>query len=387
MLHGTTLNQVANIFGLFNRAARQVVLDIDPAETARIAQLSVPVYDQVFDYAPPVDLKGNKIIDLVVQGQSTPRPRFSQAYNQNFDISKSYSLLNMMTMQYNTGVQTLRIAYVNPSRTIDINTAAAISGNGTWAATGTASNLEINDQFNVNGLPLMQFDLATGTGLLTNSTMAAVDLSAHEDQSGIFFTINVPTASNLTSVGVRWGSSASDYWEVTGITTNFQGNSFANGLNLIRALWSSATTTGSPDASAVDYVRVAYVASGSIPATGFSDISSKLGYITNISYYSRYLFANSGGTWQETCTAVTDTINLNTDSYNIFLYQAAFLAVQQALGQDAGYDTNVFLKKYDDAVLRYKRMYKSQITQAQTPYYQSTFNGYSQWLGSNYQSW
>jgi hypothetical protein len=66
-LHGTTLSQVENISGVFNRAARQLLLDIDPQETKRIEQLASPIFYQVYDYAPPADLKGQKIIDIFPQ--------------------------------------------------------------------------------------------------------------------------------------------------------------------------------------------------------------------------------------------------------------------------------------------------------------------------------
>src|SRR5260221_14722333 len=97
MLHGTTLSQVENIDGVFNRAARQLMLDIDPYETKRLVQMNTPIYFGVFDYAIPFDLKGDKIIDIIPQTPVTPRPIFKQTYNQNFDVFKSYAAINNFT--------------------------------------------------------------------------------------------------------------------------------------------------------------------------------------------------------------------------------------------------------------------------------------------------
>ena len=33
ILHGTTLNQITDLYGVFNRAARRVIGDVDPQET------------------------------------------------------------------------------------------------------------------------------------------------------------------------------------------------------------------------------------------------------------------------------------------------------------------------------------------------------------------
>ncbi len=39
ILHGTTTNQIQNLDGVINRAARQLLLDVDPQETKRIVEL------------------------------------------------------------------------------------------------------------------------------------------------------------------------------------------------------------------------------------------------------------------------------------------------------------------------------------------------------------
>ena len=56
MLHGTTLSQVENINGVFNRAARQLLLDIDPAETKRTTTLATPVFYNIYNYGLPDEL-------------------------------------------------------------------------------------------------------------------------------------------------------------------------------------------------------------------------------------------------------------------------------------------------------------------------------------------
>ena len=95
------------------------------------------------------------------------------------------------------------------------------------------------------------------------------------------------------------------------------------------------------------------------------------------------MFSNvNTGAFQETTLATTDLINLDTDSYNIFLYQVAYLAVQQQQGLDAlFYDSNFFLNQYNNAVSQYKASYKSEIQVPQNSYYPVKKGGYNQWGG------
>lgn len=373
MLHGTTLNKIANIEGAFNRAGRQLLLDIDPQETIRTQQLSTPLYDGVFDYTSPVDLKGEKVIDIFPQINRNDRV-FPKTYLQNFDRNKT-SPIDEFAVETTSGNKVLRISLNDTSKSICLNQVDAITGNGTWAISGTASNLAVDNQVSPS---VLTFDLAVGTGFLTNSNFQAVDLTNHRNQSTIFFDIYIPNASNLTSIQIRFGSSGSNYYEKTSITTDYRGNAFQNGWNTIGVLWTSTTTTGSPTITAINYLRIGYTVSAAITKAKLDAVWSKLGSIYNITHYSKYLFKDATtGVWQETVTDDSNIINLDTDSYNLFLYQLGFLCSQQSMGKDSKDDVTIFLVKYNEGVARYKQMYKSQIQKAQQPYYTRTFNRYN----------
>ncbi len=227
VLHGTTLNQITNIDGVFNRAARQLLLDLDPQETKRIVE---------FTYAIAADVKGNKVIDIRPQVRRLPTDIWTQAYNQAFDIAKQniMSQSDMFTMNFDTGVKTIRINAPYLNEPVIVNQIEAIATNGTWAIGGlgnTASNLVVNNSNFVQGSGSLQFDVSVGTGFISNSTMTAVDLSDYEDQASFFVWVYVPTGANLTSVTLRIGSSTSAY-DSLAVTTNQQGNTFENGWNL-----------------------------------------------------------------------------------------------------------------------------------------------------------
>lgn len=384
VLHGTQLNQIQNLDGVINRAARQLLLDIDPQETKRTVEFVNPIFNNVFDYPIAADVKGNTIIDVFPQVQRIPQDIWTQAYNQAFDVAKQniFSMANMFTMNFNTGLKTIRLncPFLNPP--VVINQIEAIATNGTWAAGGTASNLAVNNTNFAQGAGSLQFDIGLGAGWLENSTMTAVDLSEVENQSSLFDWVSVPTGSDLTSVELRFGSSASDYWTLT-VTQNQQGTAFVNGWNLEQFPWASMTVVGSPDSSSITYARITLNVTADMTACLVNGLDSILGTILNYEYYSKYLFRDAiTGAFQETVTDDSNLINLDTESFNLLFNQVAYLATQQQQGLDATfYDGNFFLGQYQQGVAHYKARYKSELQKPQSIYYYQPDTGYNRIIG------
>lgn len=383
VLHGTTVNQIQGVDNVINRAARQVLMDVDPQETKRVVEFTQPVFNTVFDYPIAADVKGNKIIDIFPQVQRLPRDIWSQSYNQAFDVAKQniFASANMFTMNFDSGVKTIRInaPYLNPP--IIINQIEAIGTNGTWAVGGTASSLAVNNTNWVQGSGSLQFNSTTGAAYLENSTMSAQNLSDVEDQAYFFVWVYVQNASLLTSVNLRVGSSSGDYWTATA-TTNQQGNAFVNGWNQCQFVWSSMTEVGTPDSSAVDYARITLNTTGALTGNLLNGLDCILGTVLSYSYYSKYLFRSaSTGAFQETVLDDSDLINLDTETYNLLFNFVAYLSAQQMQGQDAAYDGSFFKAEYDRCLARYQAMYKSEVQKPQSVYYYQPNKSYRGYIG------
>lgn len=386
VLHGTTNNQIQNLDGVINRAARQLLLDLDPQETKRVVQFIAPIFNTVFDYPIAADVKGNKIIDIFPQVQRIPQDIWLQQYNQAFDVMKQniFSMTNMFTMNFNSSVKTIKLnsPWLNPP--VIVNQIEAIATNGTWAIGGTASTLSVNNTDFVQGVGSLQFNTTVGTGYIQNSTMTAINLSSYVNQSSMFVWVYAPTGTNLTSVELRWGSSASNYYAKT-VTLNQQGTVFVNGWNLCQFDWSSASTVGSPTSSAINYARISLVTTGTNTGFKVNGLENILGTVLSYSYYSKYLFRNvSTGAYQETVFADSDLINLDTESYNLLFNMVAYLAAQQQQGVDSTYDGSVFKQAYDAGILRYKAMYKSELQKPQGSYYNMPNSGYNSIIGRGF---
>jgi len=386
IMHGTTLNEITNLDGLINRAARQVLLDVDPQETKKILPFSSPIYDQVYDYACPVDLKGNRVIDIRPQVDRQLDDIYPQTYNRAFDVTKGFTLGPEFTIQFNNAIKTIRMASPQLQSGIVINDANTLTGNGTWNTFGTASNLTVDNVNFVAGNSSLSFNLDAGpdpsTGGVENSTMASVDLSQQLNQGDEFWYISLPTASAFTSVGLRWGSSPTDYYEKTTTITQ-QNTVFQNGWNLIGVSWLGATVVGTPDPSDITYVQASYTYDGTLQtAVRLDNIVSRLGVILQIEYYSKFLFRDlATGAFQESITADDNLINLDVESYNLLLYQVAYLASQQQSGSESKFDTDYFRDLYKSDLARYKGLYKSEITKPQESYYNVRSNNYRRWFG------
>lgn len=385
MLHGTTLNQITNLYGVYNRAARELLLDVDPQETKRIVEFTNPIFYQVYDYECPTDLKGNKIIDIRPQIMRYPWDVYSQAYNQAFDVAKNWTWNNQFTINFNTAIKTVRINSPLLPQGVIINTVSDVTSNGTWVVGGGASGIETNNIRYINFGGSVQFNLDAGqaSGYIENTTIESIDLSDQLNQGTEFIYVYLPDASDVTSISLRWGSSSTDYYSATA-TTNFAGNAFEDGWNQIGFNWVTATTTGSPDASAIDYARITFAYNSTLQ-TGVlvNTLASRMGSILECEYYSKYLFRDSvTGAFKETVTDDTDLINLDTESYNLFLWQAAIQASQQQQGINAlQFDGKYFKDKYDEAKARYMAMYKSEVQKPQSIYYAKPNPNYARYFG------
>lgn len=370
--HGTTANKIVDFDGLINRAARQVLLDVDPQETIRIVSLASPIFNSIWDYACPTDLKGNGIIDIRPQVNRTRLDIVGQVYNQAFDVSKSLSLLPKTTVQWNTAVKSLRINIPSLTAQTPINNCDSLTSNGTWAAGSSASSLAVDTVNYVSNSASLKFNLASSgsTGYLENSTMTQVDLSAWKNQGYFFIYTYLPTASNFTNVILRIGSDSSNYYTATATTTQ-ENTVFQDGWNLLSFSWASMTTVGTPVDTAIDYSRVTWTYNGTAQtAVRLDQITGALGTIYEIEYYSKYLFRSASGTFKEAETLDTDLVNLDTETYNLLLWKTSSFVAQQVQGLDAQFnDGPYFDNLYAETLQKYQSLYKSQKQKPQSVYY------------------
>lgn len=379
VLHGTNLNKVAGLNNLHNRTARQLLLDIDPQETIRKVLTTTPLYNQIWDYACPADLKGNRIIDISPQFYRTPSQLITQSYNQDFDFQKNWTFdPSSFTIQFNNKIKTIRINDNSLPQGIVLDTCEAVNQ---WTTGGTASTLTENNINFAQGSGSLAFNVTTGTGYISETLPTPIDMSAQLNQATLFYYLYLPTGSQLTSTEIRWGSSSSNYYSVVS-TSQFEGVAFQTGWNLIGANWLGATVVGSPVSTAINYLYVGVTVTANQTGICVDNIVSNMGLYRTLEYYSKYLFQDASTlVFQETVTDNSNFINLDTESYNLYFNLLAFYATQQVQGLSAMFfDDNFFGQEYQKGKLRYTSLNKSQVQKPQTSYYKPIKGGYDQYM-------
>src|SRR5574343_40843 len=389
MLHGTTLNQVTNLDGCINRAASQILEDFDPQETKRITPFANPIFSQVYDYACPADLKGNRVIDIRPQVNRQPGELLGQQYNRDFDLGKAGAYDQAFTISFNNFIKTIRVAAAPQLQSgITLNDADSITSNGTWTVGGNASNLSVDNVNFAAGVGCLKFDLATtgvdpSVGYLEVTMPTGIDLTTHLNQATEFLYSYLPTATGFDSIELWWGTDNANYYKRTA-TLGFGSVALQNGWNLMNYDWLGCTVVGAPTITNIKYLRVVWNYDGSAQ-TGvrLDNIVSRLGSIMDIEYYSKYLFRDATtGAFQETVTDDSNLINLDTEAKNILLFKTALYVGQQVKGKNILiYDAAFLENEYKKSLDRYKAMYKSEVTKPQSQYYTLPDASYSKFLG------
>jgi len=379
VVHGTTVNKIPNIYGMINRAARTVLLDVDPKETQRIVQMP-QIFNEVYDYAIPVDLKGDGIIDLRLPAGRTPYQIFSQTYAETFDANKLISFANKIYTQWNTGIKTIRVEAPFLPSGVQLTDTGSITG---WAATVGASSITLDQTNNVAGGGAIVFNLlaGSGSGYIETSTLTPVDLTNYVNIATGFLWVYMPTGASITNIDVRWGTDSSNYYNYTATVTQ-QGTAFVNGWNLIALPWVSATKVGTPTNTSYKYVRVTPTYNSTLQ-TGFKicNLVFTNGYFFDIQYYSKYMFRNPAtNAFVEKVTDATFNnylINLDTDSYNLLFNKTAFFIAQSLQGADASYDATYWDSEYQKSLKRYQAQNPSERKLKRESYYNMPRKGYN----------
>lgn len=367
LVQGTNTSNITNLNGVWNRAARKLLASIDPAETRVISSLTL--YDKVFDYAAPSDLKENRILDLRPQVSRGMNDAFTLRTTEELDHYKDYSEgNNWIAVQDNAGTKSLKIAKRLTPGAITINGATALTGEGTWAATAPASGLVQDTVTKIFGAGSLRFNLTGTGGYIENSTMSQVNLTDHDEVSSFFVYVHLPSTAFLTSLTLRWGNDTSNFWSRT-ITAPHLG-SFKTGWNLCRFDWAGATETGTVTPSTIDYLRLTFTTdTSSVNNIRVNKFFSSLPQSWDIEYYSTFLFTNSAGTRTERVTNDNDTINLDTASFNLFLFEAAMAASQQVQGADGVSNIQYLREELANLYSQYKANNPSVALRPQTTYY------------------
>ena len=321
---GVNIDDVQGIsdYSVFEEAGNNLVARIDPFETVRKSELNL--FNQIYDYSAPSDLKGKKILDIRPQGARNGVD-FRQTLTEDFDRDKEFQN-EWFSVEFDEATKFLRI-----NKDVSNSIGITDTESSKYTAGTGVSNVTEDTILKLNGTKSIRFDASSGQNLLSFAGNA-IDLTAHELKASLFIDVYYPDSSLITSLKVRIGSSSANYYEITG-TIHF--GSIRNGVNTYRFDWNGATETGTVDIAHIDYVRYELTTTSADTDIRIGKLSSKLPTPYEVVYYSNALFRPlSGSTWLSKPTTDTDLLNLETDAQNLFIYEVCVI-----IADDMQYET------------------------------------------------
>ncbi len=269
-------------------------------------------------------------------------------FERSTSLVRGKSERNLAAIQYDRGTKFFQFNYKddNALTSVVLHECDSVTSNGTWAVSG-GSNLTADDGTDGFDGPALVFDVtAAGTVTLTLTGAAAKDTSDQRDKVAAFFRLFLPVAG-ATAVALRWGSSASNYFELSK-TTNFDGSAFRVGDNVIGFLRDDATETGTVDETAISYLRITITAAAVGNGYRIGKVSSKSPRRFDLPYYSNLAVLDNDGVTYKTEVVDMDDQLLGDDEFQDC---AVYYAVMEAAGDNLK-DADLLARmqaKFDDA--------------------------------------
>lgn len=328
ILTGINLNNVQSLNTALERTAREICTRISiPEATSRQA---ITLYDGVTDYAAPTDIFGAALIDIRPQGTGRNITDFVVKQPLSvFDRTKGWNVNGyQLALEFVKGIGRLRVDSQVPQPRIELDPMSLTTG---WAAAGSASGLTQDSTVFYRQPSSLRFNLAgASSGTLTKS-VPSNNLTSYIGVGVVFLAIRTPSATNLTSLTLKIGSDASNYYSVTA-TTGFI-EAFTTGEWMLVAFdLSTATTIGSPTITAIDYVQITVTHAAALTNFYVGDLWIALPSPHDLIYQVSAIFQASGANPSQTITNNADSLLLNDMALVIFEYEAATTIAQQQGG-------------------------------------------------------
>jgi len=341
---------------LANEAVREVGSEVRLRSKRRRQTLSPNLFSGIFEYACPSDLHSFDIIDIPAQAKREDG-EFEFVPSEQFRRNPRKGDISIDDFN---GVRILLINSEVDDNEQTIDPVTSISSNGlVWEAFGDAENVATDSDRYVKGSGSVEFGISsaggTTAGIFTND-LDAIDLSDYILSAASIFTYaRITDPTNITNYKILIGTDASNNYEYT-VTTRNDGTAFAAGQNLLRFdLATPTATNGSPDANNIVYAAMYMTkTAGKISESdyAFNWLTAKKGKYHDVTYYSKYGWKTSTGTYIENATDESDFLVADTDEYDLIVKKARSLAAAEVdLPQSK---IKELVDKYESARMNYQ---------------------------------
>lgn len=338
---GDTVTSDSNLErDLVNSAVRTAMSDVDFRGNIRESVLTPNLMDNQWDYALPVDVKGNQVIDLRPQVTDSrgPNETYDHVSPEEFDRRKRIEK-GIYTFFNDDLTRILRVSADVQDETLQVSDFEDTA----WGTFDTDavndSDVKVDKDDFTEGAGSIRFQTDTGdttdtnVGIQNDSTVR-YDISDFLARGSAFVDAKLTVAdTGIHQITLRLGSDSGNYYQISDSNQN-DCSAFVSGWNKIRWDFINKTTTGTPVDTAIDYAALFWSRDTTTTALlhlndtdwGFDDLKLKRGKYYNLSYYSRYVWQDTAFALVENSTNDSHALLVQNDEYELILSKVSELA-------------------------------------------------------------
>jgi hypothetical protein len=323
------IDNITGVNDLIEEAARNVLSRIDPQSTLSSTYATQPFYDSIYDYAIASDVKAIVQISPVETYTGFYAPNIGL---QDFTINNDRSL----SIGYRNGLKTLKANTKlgdSPTLVSDMETLSQ------WATYLNGTNVALDTQFYLAGSHSISFGITSGgSGGVTFTPTDSFNIGTYSDMFLAIYTPNTTTAGYVDTLTLTLTADDGGTYAMTA-TSPFNKSSFELGWNIVRFNLATAveTATLSEDISSVR-LSIANTDNNTIEGLRIDSLTLNTSVPFQVTYYSDALFRDTSGIFSTQISDDSDLINLDTDSYNILLYEASLIATEELEDRSARWE-------------------------------------------------
>ena len=352
---------------LINSAVRIALSDIDFRGNIREATLTPNLMDNAYDYALPVDVKADRIIDLrpQVTEERDQYEKYDLTTPEEFDRRKR-SEQGIYTILNNDLTRFLRVSADVEDKEAEVSSMEDTNWRTFDSTSVNDSDVKVDDDDYIEGEGSIRFqtdttDTTDSVVGIQNTAITAFDVSNYLARGSAFVDAKLTIAdTGIHQISLRLGSDSDNYYQINDSNQN-DCSSFVSGWNKIRWDFANKTTTGTPVDTAIDYAALFWSRDTTDTAHlhtedtdwGFDNLLLKRGKYYKLSYYSRYVWQDTTYALSENSTHDSHALLLQNDEVEIVMAKAAELASQYLRDfEDAKYYSGEYQKLKGEYLMR-----------------------------------
>lgn len=356
---------------LVNSAVRIALSDIDFRGNIRETVLTPNLMDNQFDYALPVDVKADAIIDF--RPQNTDSRGEFETYSlvppEEFDRRKKvekgiYTILN------DDLTRILRISADVSDNTHQVSALEDTAWETFHSASVADTDVKVDNDDFIEGNGSIRFqtvstDSTDTTVGIQNDSISQFDISTYLARGSAFVDAKLTVAdTGIHQISLRLGSDSNNYYQISDSNQN-DCTPFVTGWNKIRWDFQNKTTTGTPGDTAIDYAAIFWSRDTTTDALlhktdtdwGFDNLILKRGKYYNLSYYTRNVWQDTAFGVNENSTNDSHALMVQNDELEVIMAKAAELASQNLRDYE---DVKYFASEYRELKMAYMQKNPSQ---------------------------